>query len=547
MGESIICKTQKESVAAEEAAWELGGYIKPPVPLTAMAVFDAICGHARPNSLIALGSRRPIKSNPGEAPVPHWLTLLEPADRHNQLPGIFEHFVNTSLYYCVQPVDRNKILRGRTVEDYQNRAIEKPNDPYYYPAKNCCILELACIVIDLDVGRPDSAREEQRITAAEAVYLALMRAERGAYPRPSFAAFSGRGAYLAWQLKEPDSLGYPEATTDNVGVWENIGQELLVRTADLASDPLAKRLFNWYKLPDTIDTNTGHRVVYLTIGVDSAANAPRYSLEGLSKSLNLFAAPVYNGHLAPDGRSREAKLQRQREARSKYQAVPGHTKTWGRKEHVAREGKPKRNVKKGKGAEPFIQRCHDLQKLIDNRNGVPEGTRHNTLWLYFQSFSRARYMYLNKSINGKRDAKADRQARDEAYQKIVELNEKWCHPPLNRAELRYACEKRLIRLRSDTAVRYLRVTEKESAQLNLGALVHPAVRAWREKENQKQKERAKGRRLLLRQLINEGKTDRDIVQKLVLNDYEITRQGVNVARSRMRKRGELGTDSQGLF
>jgi len=203
-------------------------------------------------------------------------------DRAKWLPSIFAHQVEQTQY-----MKQNTLERGALTRPYPEYldAIGT-GKPVYFQAKTDKVYELASVVVDLDVGRgPDD------LTAWDALAVVGNMTEAGELPLPSLAALSGRGAYLWWLLTSEDGRP-PLNNGDNRHMWNLVVNDLLRRTADLKGDANAKRLANWYKRPDTIDTNTGKRVIYLTFGVNHPAAVPRYRLPELMNALELHHAPV---------------------------------------------------------------------------------------------------------------------------------------------------------------------------------------------------------------------------------------------------------------
>ena len=60
-------------------------------------IFDALYGQASEDAIIALGSRRPLRNNPG-GDAPHYLVPVQVKDRHEMLPEIFKYCVNQTQY-----------------------------------------------------------------------------------------------------------------------------------------------------------------------------------------------------------------------------------------------------------------------------------------------------------------------------------------------------------------------------------------------------------------------------------------------------------------
>ena len=70
---------------------------------------------------------------------------------------------------------------------------------------------------------------------------------------------------MIWQLRQT----VPNTST-NRSRWRAILLRLIARTRslELSPDPIVSNLVCWYKIPNTVDTNTNNRVAYLPIFID---------------------------------------------------------------------------------------------------------------------------------------------------------------------------------------------------------------------------------------------------------------------------------------
>jgi hypothetical protein len=153
--------------------------------------------------------------------------------------------------------------------------------PSYYAAIDENVADFAAIPLDLDVGRPG------RPTAGEAIEEILAESLAGTIPTPTYLAYSGRGTYAIWQLRQT----VPNTPT-NHSRWRAILLRLIARTRslELSPDPIASNPARWYKIPNTVDTNTNNRVAYLPISIDHGPVA-RYTFDELEAALGMLVLP----------------------------------------------------------------------------------------------------------------------------------------------------------------------------------------------------------------------------------------------------------------
>lgn len=476
----------------------------PFVPCLPMDIFDAIFGRCRPDSLIALGSRRADKT--GSEAFPHFLCPVTVADRAEMLPIVFQHQVEHSQY--LMP---NTLAQTATKWPIQQHveSIRQGGQILYFAAKNKHVRELVAITIDLDVGRgPDD------LTAGQALGASLDMSLRGELPLPSLCAFSGRGAYLMWLLRDVTDSRPPLNTRDNLATWQSCSAALWQRTRHLKADPNAKRLANWYKRPGTIDTKTGNLVVYMTFGAHDLGRIPTYTLPGLAATLEVHHEPL-------DTETPDPKAPIVRIGCPCPQPQPSLTPK-----------KRSRVVKAGKGSEPSRVRIEEIERLNAYRGGFREGCRHMALVYY----SQAVYRYWR--VCGESVPEPKRKALSAA----VRLNRAF-NPPLAPMEVEKAAESRLfLRSRNATIARDLGVTEAEVSAVGLRSLLPLHIAQQRKAAETTAKAEARAKREAKAAAVDAALvehpelSDTEVARSLA--DWKLSREFVRSRRLRLAKIGQ---------
>lgn len=186
--------------------------------------------------LIAVGSVRP-----GPNKVEPYLRAEHPlpGDRLGELSQRLFAVDPERLRYIqfvgYEPAACSLTRKGGTI-DYKGGTL-------WFEAKNDYVHSYYAFTLDLDLGRPDTLTAEQGY--AEVVGLV----ERGELPAPTMIAFSGRGLYLVYVVRDDD--GAPLLNDEsNRRHRLMIVDDLLVRVRDLSPDRRASRsLARWFKSP----------------------------------------------------------------------------------------------------------------------------------------------------------------------------------------------------------------------------------------------------------------------------------------------------------
>lgn len=432
-----------------------------------LAVMRSIFADSPPDSIIAIGSRRPSKTNP--EPHPYYLLPMPVANITAWLPVIaaYEFERRQTTYFSPHLLGQAALEKG-SPEKYLQRLTEGKFKPWRFFVRKPFVVSLASLVLDLDVGRIPPADEPDPYQAKylEPWYALAgiqTRVEAGILPPPSLAALSGRGCYIFWNLYyvSPQSANIAETITQ----YHRVVTAIFEKTKDLASDEGAsRRVPGWFKLPGTRDTSTDRRVRYAVFaeGAVSPDSVPRYHLPDLMERVGVqhFPASPYD---APPPRKREV--------------IEGEFTTIDddRKPRRRRRRRKQRNVKRGKGGEPHRAVYSEIEMLSQHRGGIREGCRALAIFYMKQSVRRYQNALQPDTHKGHRNADMAATAA------VRELN-KTFQPPLSGAEINAALKKKskaltpLTVVHNATIAHALGVTREEADTIPLLYLIPAEVK-----------------------------------------------------------------------
>lgn len=372
--------------------------------------------------VIAIGSRRLSKKG---SIHPHYYAAVTAGEFWGWLPELwaYEMARAETLYWIFQPMKPHLRREPPTAANGFK--------PSYYAAIDENVADFAAIPLDLDVGRPG------RPTAGEAIEEILAESLAGTIPTPTYLAYSGRGTYAIWQLRET----VPNTPT-NHSRWRAILLKLIARTRtlELSPDRVAVNPARWFKLPHTVDTNTNNRVAYLPISIDREPVA-KYTFDELEAALGMLVLP----------------------------SIPETEKA---SPIVRREHRTEHHERKDKRDGSYVHslRAHEIVLLSNARGGMREGVRKMTLFYYFGS-ERAAYACKHPKSG---------EAHAWAMQRTYELNETFS-PPLKKAEVENAIERSAAnpikrRWKAETLAAAMDVSPAEAEALGLHAIAPTATR-----------------------------------------------------------------------
>lgn len=174
---------------------------------------------------------------------------------------------------------------------------------------------LTACYADLDVGRPESAREEQRLTWRDAAAVAGKLMDDGILPQASIFARSGRGVYLFWILRDEADPGMPvRAWPEKLTLYKQINKALHARLTDLAVDRGAFDAARVLRAPNTIHSKTERPATY-QIQYDQHFQKYTYTLRELAAFLGIEIAkpslpkPIVDIVFLPDRPPKSGKKQ----------------------------------------------------------------------------------------------------------------------------------------------------------------------------------------------------------------------------------------------
>lgn len=470
-------------------------------PLTAI---ELIYGRCRPEALLLFGSRRPHPSKPD---FPQPMFAIQAGERHEWFPAVFAHMLNQTQYIKPSTYTLAALVKGN-VERYR-QAIRRGR-PLHFSALLSTMDELVALVVDLDVGRAPKGLpigSPKAMTVGTALGAVIDRVQAGSLPPPSLTAYSGRGVYLWWLLTAADGRP-PLNTLDNSAQRRLIAGELVNRTRDLAADQTAAKNANqWFKRPDTIDTNTDKRVTYHTWGLGHPNAVPLYRLPELMGRLDLHHAPAL-----PTAAKR-----------AQQQTLPSWSAPAPRP-HAEPRRKPSGA---GNPAAPHRCRVNEIECLAVHRKGIREGAREVALWHYYHAH---RLFLVNTGCEG-------RDAVNQAQHETRGFNDAYCRPPLEPGEVEGVFNRlsgRAYYASNATVAAALRVTRDEGELLGLKALETPDLR--RERLAAKAAERAEkdARRARIDDLLRAGVGVNEVARRMGARPST-----VSYRRGRLAKLGEL--------
>lgn len=144
----------------------------------------------------------------------------------------------------------------------------------------------ACYV-DLDVGRPGSKEQAQRLTFSEAIYRVSILTELGEILPPSIIARSGHGAYLCWILRDAENPDQPpNAWPETQILYKEINKAFGQKLKALAWDKRAFDAARVLRVPGSYHS-TAKRTVTYNLQFDENGKLFIYTLEELAKFLGI--------------------------------------------------------------------------------------------------------------------------------------------------------------------------------------------------------------------------------------------------------------------
>ena len=233
---------------------------------TALELLRAI--HRSPDSYVGF-VRKPSSANPHEARGFENLGSISTCELEVRFPTLLP-WLEQDSYFTVNGSYR--------VAPWKNRITGLPD---VWRGENRLRRLNACFV-DLDVGRPKSAKLEQRLTWWEAIGAVHVLVADGQLPPVSVVASSGRGAYVFWLLHdERDPHLPPRAWAETILWYKEINRAIGERLMHLAADPGAHDAARVLRLPDTLHSTARQPVLYyLQTGADG--RTPTYALTELA-------------------------------------------------------------------------------------------------------------------------------------------------------------------------------------------------------------------------------------------------------------------------
>ena len=149
--------------------------------------------------------------------------------------------------------------------------------------------KLTACYSDIDCGRPESDELGAALEWEQVKYKAGVLANIGVIPPPSMTAFSGRGGYLFWFLRdEKDPTKLPHAWPEKRAFYEKCNKSLIerLRADGLPADIKAHDATRILRVPGSIHRKSGRRVTY-QINFDQYGKGFVYTLREMGKFLGV--------------------------------------------------------------------------------------------------------------------------------------------------------------------------------------------------------------------------------------------------------------------
>ena len=284
------------------------------------------------------------------------------------------------------------------------------------------------------------------VSAGAVLGLIYDYAENGVVPWPSVWAFSGRGVYVFWILRDEQAPEFAPLARDrgNREKYRAIETALVDRFLSVGADEYAKNESRYLRWPGTRHSGSGKVARYL-VNIDAETGAmPIHTLTGMVDALGLTFTPLPTSTDRPKLPSTPVDAHK-----AKRTAAAGGTRQRA----------------------PHRARVRELEILNDMRGGFREGCREYVLWVFACSL---------RSM-GLREADVHQHARAFASK---------FNPPLPADRVDHQAKRRasVSRWRNAQIAKRLQVTAAEYALLD--ALVPASVRdgrnktrcaAWKEK------------------------------------------------------------------
>lgn len=178
----------------------------------------------------------------------------------------------------------NSMFRGAP---YQHSAASKATGLPDVMRKETDLRYLTACYVDLDVGRDDSDRPEQRLSWRDATAAVGKLMDEGVLPQASIFARSGRGVYCFWLLRDPKNPVLPHPGWRNqLPIYKEVNKAIGARLAHLAADRGAHDAARVLRVPGTMHSKSGSSANY-QIQLDANGQSFTYTLRELSEFFGL--------------------------------------------------------------------------------------------------------------------------------------------------------------------------------------------------------------------------------------------------------------------
>lgn len=225
----------------------------------------------------------------------------------------------------------------------------------------------ACYV-DLDCGRPDGDKPENRKPAAQVALEIFELVNCRQLPNYSMFVRSGRGCYLLWILHDAhDKTSPPPGYPTNLALYERVNRALIGRLKEQAADPICDPA-RVLRVPFSINTvaaaatgRAGDGKVFYYVNRDGDGDPISYSLDDLAEELGICTGDEVDINEAERTFARDLATGTSNQTSPEGAPVPARV-----------NGARKRS----------LYRLEDMQKIEKEFGGWKKGCRRRNLTLY---------------------------------------------------------------------------------------------------------------------------------------------------------------------
>lgn len=328
---------------------------------------------------------------------------------------------------------------------YAPRYIVKKTGHAYAPKTEKNLKYLNACYVDIDCGRSDDPDPAKRLPPeiVLAEIAALIRPEINAIPEPSMMAYSGRGFYLFWFLRDPDQTDQPQkAFSEKIYLYKQVNELLgnALRGKGIPADRIkdASRIM---RTPGSFHTTAGktgeYRIAEYRLWFTAKPGQPKHFFT-LKELADFFHLPAIDARPVP------------------------------RLEYIRPESRVPNRQKSYQAL--YQNYADDLLTLAQYRKGWKKGNRFDTLRLHalFLKMAGHKKAYILQTLANMAEK------CHPAYPTPGEANDKPVQEIVNDA-----MKEKRHKFRADRLCKRLEVTDSIAKDLDLKSIVSPILKGLR--------------------------------------------------------------------